>query len=416
MQDVRKRILLLLTIALVSLAVLGCTRQQTTNPPNPAEENLPPSASPSPLPEPGTAPVSPKPAPASPPQSGEATRPADIEEQSFKLTLAAVGDVLIHSSVYKDAKTADGYDFKPMFEPVKRYIEEADIALANQESMIGGEELGLSDYPRFNGPYEVGDALKDAGFDVVNLANNHTLDRGAQAVANTIGRYKELGLLYTGAYLSEEDQSQLRTLDKNGISCAFLSYTYGTNGIPVPQDKAYIVNLIDSANVGREVAQARKQADVVIVSFHFGQEYADLPNDEQKRLARDAAEAGATIIIGHHPHVLQPTEWIETTDGRKAFIVYSLGNFIAAQDGTRKRIGGILQLDIVKTVKGNDASIQVERPTFIPTWIHKVNWRQYKIETLRSVEDSQLPHADTVWKNVADHMKQWMPELHVVAN
>jgi poly-gamma-glutamate synthesis protein (capsule biosynthesis protein) len=405
MNHYRKRSSLLLIIAIVWLAITGCKQHQTIQPPQPAEDNRAPSAS--------QAPASESPSPGKPQDtdSGPATDPAAEEEQTFKVKLAAVGDVLIHSSVYKDAKTPEGYDFRPMFEPVKRYIEEADIALANQESMIGGEELGLSDYPRFNGPGEVGDALKDTGFDVVNLANNHTLDRGVQAVMNTIRRYKDLGMIYTGAYMSDDDRKQLRALDKNGISFAFLSYTYGTNGIPVPEGKEYLLNIIDLPKIRKEVAEARKQADVVVVSFHFGQEYVDMPNDEQKEIARAAAEAGAAIIIGHHPHVLQPAEWIGTADGRQAFVVYSLGNFIAAQEGDRKRIGGILQLEVEKTVKGNDVRIQVKQPSLIPTWIHRVNWRKYKVEPLRTVEESQLPHAGAVWQEVADHMKRWMPEL-----
>ncbi|TNJ63471.1 CapA family protein [Paenibacillus hemerocallicola] len=408
MNPYRKRSSLLFVIAIVWLAITGCKQHQAVQPPQTAEDSRPPSASPAPEPPPPGKQQDADPSPSS--------NPAAPEEKSFKVKLSAVGDVLIHSSVYKDAQTPEGYDFKPMFEPVKRYIEDADIALANQESMIGGEELGLSDYPRFNGPAEVGDALKDAGFDVVNLANNHTLDRGEQAVLNTIRRYKDLGMVYTGAYMSDDDRRQLRTLDKNGISFAFLSYTYGTNGIPVPEGKEYLLNIIDLPKIRKEVAEARKQADVVVVSFHFGQEYADMPNDEQKEVARAAAEAGAAVVIGHHPHVLQPAEWIGTADGRQAFVVYSLGNFIAAQEGDRKRIGGIIQLEVEKTVKGDDIRIQVKRPSFIPTWIHRVNWRKYKVEPLRTVEESQLPHAGAAWREIADHMKQWMPELDFPAS
>lgn len=399
----RKRNTLLLAIAIV-LTFTGTSCRQ-----NDRYVQLPPPA----------APADPNMGLTRGPEPGSADKPKEKEpepaeqEHVYKIKLAAVGDVLIHSSIYKDARTEDGYDFRPMFEPVKSYIEGADIALANQESMIGGAALGLSDYPRFNGPSEVGDALKDAGFDVVNLANNHTLDRGAEAVEQTIRHFRDLGIHYTGAYLSEEDRQQLRTMDKNGIKFGFLSYTYGTNGIPVPKDKPYLVNLIDLPAIREEVAKARSHTDVVVVNLHFGQEYVDMPSDDQKRIARAVAEAGATIIIGHHPHVLQPAEWIETEDGRNAFVVYSLGNFIAAQEGTRERTGGILQLEVEKTVKGRDTRIQVKQPSFLPTWIHMVNWRKYKIEPLRSVESSQLPQADTVLREIAGHMKRWMPELDV---
>ncbi len=406
MANWKRHALFLVMAVFLTLTGVGCQPKDAANPPQQQAQPQPPAG----LPDPKTDPLQ---APGADSSAKPEGPEPDERERVYQVKLAFVGDVLIHRSIYKDAKTEDGYDFRPMFEPVKKYIEEADIALANQESMIGGAALGLSDYPRFNGPSEVGDALKDAGFDVVNLANNHTLDRGPEAVENTIRHYRDLGIQYTGAYLSEEDRQQLRTMDKNGVKFCFLSYTYGTNGIPVPEGKPYLVNLIDEPTIREDVAKARGQSDVVVVSLHFGQEYVNMPNDEQKRIARAAAEAGATIIIGHHPHVLQPAEWIETEDGRKAFVVYSLGNFLAGQEGTRKRIGGILQLDVEKTVKGQDACIQVKRPTFIPTWIHMVNWRKYKVEPLRTVEKDQLPQADAVWSEIADHMKRWMPELHV---
>ncbi|RKN74130.1 CapA family protein [Paenibacillus ginsengarvi] len=394
-------ILTCILVLLLLVTVAGCKQPGTAEPSSPPQTQTPPSPG-LPVPE-QTSENDTKPGAPAP----------DEQEHVYKASLAAVGDVLIHSSIYKDAHTAAGYDFRPMFGPVKRYIEEADIALANQESMIGGVELGLSDYPRFNGPYEVGDALKDAGFDVVNLANNHTLDRGEQAVENTIRHYRELGLLYTGAYVSEEDRGQLRTIEKNGIRFGFLSYTYGTNGIPVPEQKPYLVSLIDADTIRKDVAKARSQTDVVVVSLHFGQEYVLMPSDSQKEIARVAAEAGAAIVIGHHPHVLQPAEWIDTSEGGKTFVIYSLGNFIAAQDGTRERIGGIVRLDVVKTVKGGSTRIEIKQPSFIPTWIHMVDWRKYKIEPLRDVENEQLPHADDVRREIADHMKLWMPELRM---
>ncbi|MNH95751.1 Capsule biosynthesis protein CapA [compost metagenome] len=333
------------------------------------------------------------------------------KEQVMKVSLAAVGDVLIHSSIFKDAKTKDGYNFQPMFDPVKSFIEQADIAMANQESMIGGEQLGLSDFPRFNGPYEVGDALKATGFDIVNLANNHTLDRGEAAITNTIQHFRKLGIAYTGAYLSVEDQQEIRVMQKNGISFAFLSYTYGTNGLPVPKGKPYLVNLIDIPTVTADITKARKLAEVVVVNVHFGQEYVNMPNTSQKKFTQAAAEAGADIIIGHHPHVLQPIEWITTSSGRKTFVAYSLGNFIAAQEGDLKRTGGIVQLEVQKTVRGNESQIQLINPSFIPTWIKMTNWRQYQIVPLWEAPANQLANAKASYEKTKLHMSQWMPEL-----
>ena len=338
--------------------------------------------------------------------------PLPVEERHYAVKLSAVGDVLIHSSIYKDAQTKDGYDFVPMLEPIRKYIAEADLAIANQETVIGGTEIGLSDYPRFNSPYEVGDALMDLGFHVVSMANNHTLDRGEKAILNAIQHWRKLGMMYTGAYESAEDQQTIRVIEKNGISFAMLAYTYGTNGIPVPKDKPYLVNLIDPDKVARDIQEARKLADVVVVNVHFGQEYVRLPDASQKNFALDAAEAGADLIIGHHPHVLQPMEWIETSDGRKAFVVYSLGNFIAAQEGVYKRIGGILQLDIHMTVRGEERIIEVREPAFIPTWIARTGWRQFSVLPMKEVTEKQLPDVEKYLEETKNHMSRWMPELH----
>lgn len=332
-----------------------------------------------------------------------------------KVTLAAIGDVLIHSSIYKDAKKQDGYDFVPMFERVRTYIEEADIAIANQESMIGGEALGLSDYPRFNSPYEIGDALKAIGFDVVSLANNHSMDGGEKAITNALAHWRKLGMTTVGVYSSEEDRDTIRVVDVKGIKIAFLSYTYGTNGIPIPAGKPYLVNLIDTNRAAADIEAARRVADVVVVSAHFGQEYKDLPNDSQKKFAREAAEAGADIVIGHHPHVLQPAEWIETGTGRKTFVVYSLGNFIAAQEGQNKRTGGILRLEIEKTATGGTSRIEVKHPSFIPTWITMTNWRKYKVVPVWEAGADQIPDTAAHEKTIRRHMSQWMPELNFPA-
>jgi poly-gamma-glutamate synthesis protein (capsule biosynthesis protein) len=403
-----KNKLMVWILSLVLLVVTaGCQLSENVDPSQGTQGTNKPVQSLTPIPSP-----LPSTTPSKPPDIVPSASPS-ISPVPYSTTvkLAAVGDILIHSSVYKDAKTAEGYDFKPMFADIKPYIEAADIAMANQESMIGGEAIGLADYPRFNSPFEVGDALKATGFDVVNLANNHTLDAGEQAVQSAIEHWNSIGMMYTGAYTSAKDQKRIRTVEKNGISFAFLSYTYGTNGIPVPAGKGYLVNLIDLPKVRKDIEEARKLAEVVVVNVHFGVEYVDMPNKDQKDFAHTAAEAGADIIIGHHPHVLQPAEWIETASGRKAFVVYSLGNFIAAQETNGQRTGGILQLEVEKEVRGDNVQIKVQKPSFIPTWIMMTNWRQYKIVPLWKAPNIQLPDASSYNAIIQKHMKQWMPEL-----
>ena len=191
----------------------------------------------------------------------ERSIPVDIALEKPVVTsakLVAIGDILLHQPVYNDAATPQGgYDFSSMFTKVKPFLEEADIAIANQETMIGGADLGLSSYPLFNSPYEIGDALKEAGIDIVTIANNHTLDKGEKAIVNAINHWDSIGMAYTGAFKSEEDREDIRTVIKNGICFSFLSYSYGTNGLPIPEDKRYLINLIDLSLIKHDVEKAK---------------------------------------------------------------------------------------------------------------------------------------------------------------
>jgi poly-gamma-glutamate synthesis protein (capsule biosynthesis protein) len=337
-------------------------------------------------------------------------RQENVVAKNFKssATITAVGDILIHSLVYNAAKTKNGYDFTPMFSQVKPYLEDADITIANQETMIGGKELGLSTYPRFNSPYEVATALKDAGIDIVSIANNHTFDRGEEAILNAINFYNKIGLSYTGAYKSKEDQESIRTINKNGITFSFLSYTYGTNGIPVPKDKHYMVNLIDLSKIEQAVKQAKEESDVVVVSLHFGNEYQRMPSEEQKKIAKEVINQGADIIIGHHPHVLQPMEWIEAEDGRKGFVVYSLGNFLSGQKSIYREIGGILTLTVHKETNEGEMEISIDNPTFVSTYVSRGNG--YKIVPLNHAAKFGLNDAPGLFNEINLHMYQLLPE------
>lgn len=334
------------------------------------------------------------------------------EPQVHHATLAAVGDILLHRSILRDAAVGETFDFQKMFAPVKPYLERADITVANQESLMGGRELGLSGYPMFNSPFEIGDTLKWAGIDVVVMANNHTLDRGEEGVLRSIDRWDELGMVYVGANKNEADARRLRLLERNGIVFSFLAYTYGTNGIPIPEGKPYLVNLIDRQRIRDDVAHARAHSDVVVVSLHFGQEYERMPNDEQRALVQFVADQGAHVILGHHPHVLQPVEFVRSALGHDAFVIYSLGNFLAAQDHIYRQLGGIVQVEIEKTVHGDAVDIRMHSPAFLPTYIHFKNWRGYVILPLAQVTASQLPNVEKVDAELRLHMGQYVPQLH----
>lgn len=335
-----------------------------------------------------------------------ATSPSEVG-LTASATLSAVGDILIHERVYKDALTEEGYDFNPMLETVKPFMEQADITVANSESIIGGSEIGLSTYPAFNSPYEVGDALKQAGVDVVTLANNHTLDRGVPAIENAVRYWDQIGMVHAGSYLSADDRSEIALMTRNDITFSFLSYTYGTNGIETPAGRDYLVNRIDPAIIQQDLKRAREKSDVVVLNLHFGVEYQKMPNAEQIELAQFAAENGADIILGHHPHVLQPPEWIDTADGRKVFVIYSLGNFLSGQDEPDRQIGAILHLDIEKKVTADSTAITIQNPAFTPTFVRSSNEKGYHVDLLKNVD----PALNTVTKN---HLSTWINDLQFI--
>jgi len=325
-----------------------------------------------------------------------------FKEFHSSITMGAIGDVLIHRPVYQDAKIKDGvYDFKPMLRNVKDVLSKPNFTIANQESMIGGTEIGLSSYPTFNSPFEVADALKDAGVDLVTIANNHTLDRGEKAIYNAISHYEKIGMHYVGGHKSYEDRETLRIINVNGIKLGFLSYTYGTNGIPVPKDKPYFVNLIDRQKMKEDISKMKGKVDVIVANMHWGLEYQPFPSNEQKELARFLANEGVHVIVGHHPHVLQPMDWIENDKGEKSIVIYSLGNFLSAQVGNGKDIGGIFQLEIEKKYDGEKTIITLRNPQLIPTYVSSQNMRNYEIHLLKEINQ-------TKYKEVLQHMNQWL--------
>lgn len=275
-----------------------------------------------------------------------------------KLSLIMVGDCLIHGAVYGDAKENDGYDFNPMLENVKDYISSYDLAFYNQESILGGTEIGLSTYPRFNSPYEVGDAFRNVGFNLVGLANNHTLDRGEKAIINSKNYWNQFkDIITAGSYSSVEDRDNVKILEKNGISYTLLSYTDLTNGLTFPDGKDYLVNKYSEDKVRDDIAKVRDKVDLLLVSMHFGEEYSHVPNLRQREIARYLASLGVDIVIGHHSHVVQPIEFIGET-----MVIYSLGNFISAQRGIAKLTGLMASVDVVKTSYQGESYINIENP------------------------------------------------------
>lgn len=269
---------------------------------------------------------------------------------SNELSVVMVGDCLIHRFIYSDALNSDGtYFFDKMFTEVKDLIQGHDLAFYNQESIIGGKELGLSAYPRFNSPEEIGDAMTNLGFNLVSLANNHTMDKGEKGVINSVNYWKtKPGVYYTGQALSFEDrESNIKILQKNGIKYAFFAYTTVTNGLLPPSGKEYLTNIYSKEKAEKDIAKVKDKVDLIIVSMHWGEEYTTYPSSNQKQVAKELSNMGVNLVIGNHAHSLQPVEKINDT-----LVFYALGNFISAQDTIDKQTGAIAYLNIKKTKDG----------------------------------------------------------------
>lgn len=276
------------------------------------------------------------------------------------LTVVMVGDILLHDGIEKCAKQEDGsYDFSELFKHTKDVIEGADLAIVNQEVIIGGVDLRVTGYPSFNAPYAIADDLAEAGFDIACHATNHALDRGAKGIVNCLDHWKEVTprVIPIGIYKSEADSKKICIYEKDGYKIAVLNYTYGTNGIPLPAKMPYAVNLLDEKKVKEDLAEAERTADFTIVCPHWGTEYSHGISDQQKKWADIFVANGADLVIGTHPHVIEPVEAISSPDGKDVPVYYSLGNFINWTSGSGKgtadrMVGAMAVVSLRKDKKG----------------------------------------------------------------
>lgn len=287
------------------------------------------------------------------------------------ISFAAAGDILVHTNVYKYAsQLAQGtdaeYDFKPMFANIKDVISSADLAYVNQETPSAGKDRGYSGYPMFNTPDEIADAVLETGFDIVNIANNHMLDKGESGLKRNIDFWNSKGITLLGGFKNMEDYNNIRLIEKDGVKIALLSYTYGTNGLALPKSSELVIPYENADEISRQTKEARELADIVIVSMHWGHEDHFKPSDNQKNLAKMMAENGVDVILGMHPHVLQPIEWLDRPDGKQTLCVYSLGNLISTMMYSRNMLGGIITFDIAE----NDEGFSIENVELIPTMLY----------------------------------------------
>jgi poly-gamma-glutamate capsule biosynthesis protein CapA/YwtB (metallophosphatase superfamily) len=296
-----------------------------------------------------------------------------VETPVITATISAVGDLMCHSAQYKYAKTENGeFDFNPPFQFIKKYLINSDFTFGNFETVTAGESRGFSTYPLFNSPDEYITALKNNGFNLLTTANNHALDRGKNGVIRTIEEMNKNNINYTGTFESEKDRDSIRIFNIKGIKIAFLAYTYGTNGIPVPKGSGYLVNIIDPELIYNDVKKAReKGAEIVLVYLHFGDQYVTRPTSYQKETVKKVINAGADIIIGGHPHVLQPVQYFKTKNAKldTGFIAYSMGNFFSNQRERYTDAGMILNISLSKNLY--DGSIYISNVSYTPTWVFK---------------------------------------------
>ena len=320
------------------------------------------------------------------------------KESPKKLSLLMVGDALIHNAVYNDAKQADNsYDFKKMFAKVKPLTEGYDLKFYNQESILGGTEIGLSTYPRFNSPKEVGDAFLDMGFNLVSLANNHTLDRGEEGIISSLNYWKDKNVLTAGSYESLESRNNPIIKSKNGISYALLAYTTVTNGLTRPEGKEYYLNVYDETQVKKDIELLRDKVDLLLVSMHFGTEYSLKQNEEQEKIANYLASLGVDIVIGHHPHVIEPITYIDNT-----LVIYSLGNFISGQLTVDQLTGLMVGVDVIK---------EKDQPIKLVNLRADLTYTKTKNSTTNAFEYEVIPYnelTDDILKNKEEHKQKYI--------
>lgn len=286
-----------------------------------------------------------------------------------EVSLVMVGDILVHDGVWRSGVREDGTrNYDHLFAQVADDVSAADLAIVGQETVLGGEELGFSGYPAFNSPQEIGDAEVAAGFDVSLGASNHALDKGMAGIESALGYWRSSHpeILVTGMYDSQEAFDALPIIEREGHRIAILNYTYGTNGIPLPQPWA--VRLLDEAQIAADAEAVRAAgAEAIIACPHWGTEYTEGPTDEQRHWAQVLADAGADVIIGAHPHVMQPFEVIEDADGRAVPVFWSVGNFTSTQPFKETMVGAMAGA----TLTFEDDACRVSSCSVVPVITHR---------------------------------------------
>ena len=338
--------------------------------------------------------------------------PEEEKIKTYNLSLAATGDALLHMAVVRDGKQSDGsYDFSHQLTHIKKILKNYDLAYYNQETPFGGDDKGYKGYPMFNSPSSYGDAMMDAGFNMVSLATNHTLDQGSNGIINFYNYWKDKDVMYHGIADSEETRSQYIIKEKNNITYSMLSYTTSTNGIPVPSGKDYLVNVYNKETVKKDIEYLRDKVDVLIVAMHWGVEYTHTPTAEELEIAEYLADLDVDIILGAHPHCIQPIDIIDDT-----VVYYSLGNFISNQGdiadkyGMKVIIGMLGTLNITKTVENNNTTIEINNVGADLLYTYDKNNKNYQVIPFSMMHDNTyLNNYESVYeefKNISTKLNE----------
>lgn len=328
------------------------------------------------------------------------TEQSKYEKVTF--TLTALGDILCHNTQYWDAqnKTTGEYDFNYVFDDVKQYTSAGDLTIASLETTFAGADVGYSNYPTFNTPDALATALKNIGVDIISTAGNHALDKGFKGLCRTIDVLDSNGLDHLGTYKTQEEQEQLLIKNVKGLDIAFINYTYGTNGIPIPTGKDFCVNLIDKDLIKKQINQAKNlEVDVIVACMHWGTEYRTTANNEQKELSDFLFKNGVDIIIGNHPHVLEPMEkrtvTLEDGSTKECFVIYALGNFTADQRDTITRDSIILNLTVTRNT---DGKLSIDKAEYTPIFMYKntnVSSKKFKVIDIEKTINNYESGIDT---------------------
>lgn len=344
------------------------------------------------------------------------------EETTFNLT--AIGDVMCHNTQYMDAYDSNtgNYDFSYVFDDIEYYIKSSSITVANLETTFAGEDLGYSNYPRFNTPDALAYNLKKLGVDVVSTAGNHSLDYGFDGLSRTIDTLNSADISHVGTYKTQEERDTVVFKYVKGIKIAFLNYAYGTNGISIPSDKTFCINLIDKDLIKKDIEVAKSQnADMIVASVHWGTEYSTVPNDTQNELADFLFQNGVNVILGTHPHVLQKMEkrtvTLEDGSTQDGFVIYSLGNFISDQNAANTRSSIILNLQITKHT---DNTITIDNVSYTPIYMYKnasLNSKKMKLLDINKTISLYEQGIDTsIGKNMYQTLKTELSNISKILN